>query len=59
MSTQWMQIAVEAPNQDITIRVKVPDSGLSAINTVKPGEWVTITSRHRLSTDEALVAVRP
>jgi hypothetical protein len=28
--------------------------------TVKPGEWVTVTSRHRPSTDdEAVVAVRP
>jgi hypothetical protein len=30
--------STEAPNQYITIRVKVPESGLSAIKTVKPGE---------------------
>jgi len=53
-------VSTEAPNQYITIRVKVPESQLSAINTVKPGEWVTVTSRHRPSTDdEAVVAVRP
>ena len=53
-------VSTEAPNQYITIRVKVPESGLSAINTVKAGEWVTVTSRHRPSTDdEAVVAVRP
>jgi len=53
-------VSTEAPNQYITIRVKVPESGLSAINTVKPGEWVTVTSRHRPSSDdEAVVAVRP
>jgi exosome complex RNA-binding protein Csl4 len=53
-------VSTEAPNQYVTIRVKVPESGLSAINTVKPGEWVTVTSRHRPSTDdEAIVAVRP
>ena len=53
-------VSTEAPNQYITIRVKVPESGLSAIDTVKPGEWVTVTSRHRPSTDdEAVVAVRP
>jgi len=33
---------------------------MSAIKTVEPGEWVTVTSRHRPSTDdEAVVAVRP
>jgi hypothetical protein len=53
-------VSTEAPNQYVTIRVKVPESGLSAINTVKPREWVTVTSRHRPSTDdEAIVAVRP
>ena len=53
-------VSTEAPNQYITIRVKVAESGLSAINTVKPGERVTVTSRHRPSTDdEAVAAVRP
>ena len=53
-------VSTEAPHQYITIRVKVPVSGWSAIDTVKPGEWVTVTSRHRPSTDdEAVVAVRP
>jgi hypothetical protein len=53
-------VSTEAPNQYLTFRVKVPESALSAINTVKPGEWVTVTSRHRPSTDdEAVVAVRP
>jgi hypothetical protein len=52
-------VSTEAPNQYITIRVRVPESGLSAIKTVKPGEWVVVTSRHRPSTDdEAVVAVR-
>jgi hypothetical protein len=53
-------VSTEAPNQYLTIRVKVPESALSALKSVKPGEWVTITSRHRPSTDdEAVVAVRP
>ena len=53
-------LSTEAPNQYVTIRVKLPERGLSAIDTVKPGEWVTVTSRHRPSTDdEAVVAVRP
>jgi hypothetical protein len=53
-------VSTDAPNQYLTIRVKVPESGLAAIKTVKPGEWVTVTSRHRPSTeDDAVVAVRP
>jgi hypothetical protein len=53
-------VSTDAPNQSITIRVRVPETGLSAIKTVKPGEWVTVTSRHRPTIDdEAVVAVRP
>src|SRR4026209_1699243 len=53
-------VSTEAPNQYLTIRVKVPESGLTAIKTVKPGEWVTVTSRHQPSTeDDAVVSVKP
>ena len=53
-------VSTEAPNQYLTIRVQVPESGLAAIKTVKPGEWVTVTSRHQPSTeDDAVVSVRP
>ena len=53
-------VSTEAPNQYVTIRVKVPESGLAAIAAVKPGDWITVTSRHKPSTeDEAVVAVGP
>jgi hypothetical protein len=53
-------VSTEAPNQYITIRVRVPESSRSGITAVKPGEWVTITSRQRPSTDnDAVVAVKP
>jgi hypothetical protein len=53
-------VSTEAPDQYITIRVKVPDSGLSTVKALKPGEWVTVTARHRPATeDEAVVAVKP
>jgi hypothetical protein len=53
-------VSTETPNQYLTIRIKVPESGLDAIKTVKPGQWVTVTSRHKPSTDDdAVVAVRP
>ena len=53
-------ISTEAPNSYITIRVKVPESGLAAVKGVKPGEWVTVTSGQRPPSDaEAVVAVKP
>jgi hypothetical protein len=53
-------VSTDAPNHYITIRVKAAQTDVSAINTAKPGDWVTVTSRHRPSTDdEAVVAVRP
>jgi len=53
-------VAPEAPNQQVTIQVKVPQTALSAITAIKPGEWVTVTSRHHPSTEaEAVVAVAP
>jgi exosome complex RNA-binding protein Csl4 len=53
-------VSTEAPNQYLTIRIKVPESGLDAIKTVKPGQWVTVTSRHKpLTEDDAVVTVSP
>jgi hypothetical protein len=53
-------VSTEAPNQYITIRVKVQERSLSALTSVKPGDWVTVTSRHRPSgADDAVEAVRP
>ena len=53
-------VSTEAPNQYLTIRIKVPENAVAAIKTVKPGEWVTVTSRHQPSTEEdAVVSVRP
>jgi hypothetical protein len=53
-------VSPEAPNQYITLRVSVPESALSGLKAVKPGEWVTVTARHRPSTDaEAVIAVKP
>jgi len=53
-------VSPEAPNQYITIRLKVPESSLAAIKTVKAGDWVRVTSRQRPSTEaEAVTAVKP
>jgi hypothetical protein len=53
-------VSGEAPNQYVTLRVKVPEASLTAIKTVKPGEWITVTSRQRPATDaDAVMAVKP
>lgn len=53
-------VSTDAPDQYITIRVQVPETGLSAVKSLKPGEWVTVTARHRPATDEeAVVDVKP
>jgi len=53
-------VSAEGQNQSVTIRVKVPESGLAAVKGVNPGEWVVVTSRHRPASDaDAVVSVRP
>jgi len=53
-------VSPEATNQYVTLRVKVPEAALAAIKSVKPGEWVTVTSRHRPASEaEAVLAVKP
>ena len=53
-------VTTDAPNSYITIRVRIPASVSAAIRAVKPGEWITVTSRHRPASDaDAVVAVRP
>ena len=53
-------VSPEATNQYVTLRVNVPAAGLAAIASVKPGEWVTVTSRQHPATDaEGVVGVKP
>jgi hypothetical protein len=53
-------VSTETPNQYVTIRMKVPGNSVAAIKDVKPGEWVTVTSRHRPPSDaDAVTEVRP
>ena len=53
-------VSTEAPNQYVTIRIKIPESAVAAMKTVKPGEWVTVRSRQQPSSEEeAVVSVRP
>ena len=53
-------VSPHATNQHVTLRVKVPEASLAAIKSVKPGEWVTVTSRHHAASEvEAIVVVKP
>ena len=53
-------VSPEVTNQYVTLRVKVPEAGLAAIRTLKPGEWVTVTSRrHPASEADTIVGVKP
>lgn len=53
-------VSTDVSHRYVTIRVTLPDNGVAALEAVKPGEWITVTSRHRPSADaEAVVAVAP
>ena len=47
-------------NNYLTIKLRAPDSTAAALKSVKPGEWITITSKQRPTGDaDTIVAVRP
>jgi hypothetical protein len=51
-------VAFEPPSQYLTFKFQVPAESVEALGSVKPGEWVTATSRHRPSSEtEAIMAV--
>jgi len=52
-------VAYEPQRQYVTFKSTVPVGSVDALKAVKPGEWVTATSRHRPSSEaEAITAVR-
>ena len=51
-------VAYEAPRQYVTFKFQVPAGTVDAVKSVKPGEWVTATSKHRPASEgEAIMAV--
>ena len=51
-------VAYESPRQYVTFKCQVPAGSVEAVRSVKPGEWVTATSKHRASNEtEAITAV--
>ena len=51
-------VAYESPRQYVTFRFQVPAASAEPLKSLKPGEWVTATTKHRASNEaEAITAV--
>jgi hypothetical protein len=60
LAMQAELVSPHATNQYVTLRVRVPEAALATITSVKPGEWVTVTSRHHAASEvETVVGVKP
>lgn len=48
----------EVQNEQMTFRIRIPDASVGAVKALKPGEWITVTTRHRPKADaDAIIAV--
>jgi hypothetical protein len=53
-------VSREVQNDYVTIRFRAPATMAAAVKAVKPGEWVTVTARHRSSGDpQSIVSITP
>jgi hypothetical protein len=51
--------ATDLQNDYLTFKLRVPESSVAAVQKIKPGEWITFTTRHRPASDaDAVVTVR-
>jgi hypothetical protein len=51
-------VAYEASRQYVTFKIEVPGGSIEPLRSLKAGEWVTVTSRHRPANEaEAITAV--
>ena len=51
-------VGYESPRQYVTFKCQVPAASVDALRSVKPGEWITATSKHRAANEtEAIMAV--
>ena len=50
----------ETPSQYLTFRLRMPAASAVALKSVKPGEWITVTSSHKAVREaDAVVSARP
>jgi len=48
----------DVQNEQMTFRIQVPQASLAAVKGLKPGAWVSVTTRHRPKGDmDAILAV--
>jgi hypothetical protein len=53
-------VSTAASNEYVTFRIVAPASSVSALQAVKPGEWVTVVSLHRpAGENDAIVSIKP
>jgi hypothetical protein len=52
-------VSRDAANNYITIKFQAPQAAITAAQAVKPGEWITITSKQRGGDAQAIVSVAP
>lgn len=48
----------DVQNDQMTFRIRIPEASAAAVKGLKPGGWVTVTTRHRPKADaDAIMAV--
>jgi hypothetical protein len=51
-------VSRDAQNELMTFRVRIPETSVGTVKGIKPGEWVSVMTRHRPKADaDAIVAV--
>jgi hypothetical protein len=48
-------VAREVQNDQTTFRVRIPEASIAALKGSKPGEWVSVTTRHRPKGDADVI----
>ena len=48
-------VAYESPRQYVTFKFQVPAASVDAIKSLKPGEWITATAKHRPSSESEVI----
>src|SRR3990167_6731026 len=50
----------DVQNDLVSLRIRIPESMVAAVKTLKPGDWISVLTRHRPKGDaDAIVAVGP
>jgi hypothetical protein len=51
-------VSRDVQNEQVTFRVRIPEASVGGVKGAKPGQWVSVTARHRPKADaDAIIAV--